>query len=93
MSRWVKHSTVCNVDWKVLQTEDGQYTHEQVMKAIFLDMRAELQAMRADMASMASTLRCPNFQTVPRKLDQIARNTRKKRKPKAVAAPKLRVVR
>jgi hypothetical protein len=42
---------------------------------------------------MDNVLQCPNFIAVPAKLDRIERNTRKKRKRRAVGKPKLRVVR
>lgn len=86
MSRWVSHSKVSGTEWNVLENDNGRYEHDQVMKALLMDIRAELKRLN-------SILRCPNFIAVPSKLDQIAKNTRKRRKPKVVGKPKLRVVR
>lgn len=86
MSRWRKHSDLKNTDWLILENDNGRYDHDQVMKALLLDIREELRRLN-------TVLQCPNFIAVPSKLDQIAKNTRKRRKPRAIGKPKLRVVR
>lgn len=52
-----------------------------------------LATIRDELRRLNNVLQCPNFIGVPSKLDRIERNTRKRRKPKAVGKPKLRVVR
>jgi hypothetical protein len=86
MSKWISHAKVANTDWMVLENDNGRYEHDQVMKALFMDIRNELRRLN-------QVLQCPNFIAVPSKLDQIAKNTRKRRRPKTVGKPKLRVVR
>lgn len=71
------------VDW---QTFDGNnFTWEQVLVEVMMDVRSELERLN-------KVLQCPNFVAVPAKLDRIEKNTRKRRKPRAVGKPKLRVV-
>ena len=86
MSRWVPHKNLRNVDWSISENDNGRYDHDQVMRAIMLDIREELKRLN-------NVLQCPNFIAVPSKLDQIVKNTRKRRKPRVVGKPKLRVVR
>lgn len=79
-------------NWVIAGDDGVVRTWEEVYVALLMDLRDELRTMRADMASMASTLRCRNFLDIPHKLERIKRNTTKKRKPRVVT-PKLRVVR
>jgi len=49
-----------------------------------------------ELRTLNRTLACPNFQDIPRKLDQIVKNTRKRKRKvakKAAGVPSLRVVR
>lgn len=58
---------------------------QRVQIAALYDIRDELQRLN-------SLLHCSNFTAIPLKLDRIEKNTRKKRKPRAVGKPALRVV-
>lgn len=73
-------------NWSLPTTADGKIqTWEHVQIAVLMDIRDELKSLNA-------VLHCPNFLAIPSKLDTIAKNTRKKRKPRVVGKPKLRVV-
>lgn len=73
-------------DFTMTTGEDGLYRDEMVIVGLLADVRDELRKLNRVFA-------CPNFQQVPQVLRQIRRNTAKKRKPRAVGKPKLRVVR
>ena len=77
-----------NVETTITVQDDGRHTAspEIITMCMLATIRDELRRLNA-------VLQCPNFIAVPSKLDQIAKNTRKRRKPKAVGKPKLRVVR
>ena len=75
-----------NWQWNESPDKDGDYSWNQAIVSVLTDIREELQKLN-------SVLQCPNFIAVPSKLDQIAKNTRKRRKPLIVGKPKLRVVR
>ena len=76
-----------NVTTSMTQNDDGSHTaaNETIMMCMLATIRDELRRLN-------HVLQCPNFIAVPAKLDQIAKNTRKRRKPRAVGKPKLRVV-
>jgi hypothetical protein len=76
-----------NVDTSITIQDDGRHTAptETIMMCMLATIRDELRRLN-------HVLQCPNFIAVPAKLDQIAKNTRKRRKPRAVGKPKLRVV-
>ena len=61
-----------NVGWGTL--DSPHFTWEQVQVEVLMDIRYELQRLNGLLA-------CPNFMAIPRKLERIARNTAKKRKP------------
>jgi hypothetical protein len=66
---------LANLNW-VPGDEAGQApTWERVNTAILLDIRDELRKMN-------QTLRCPDFQSIPRVLKEIRRNTTKPKKAK-----------
>jgi len=75
-----------NWQWNEQPDKGGGYSWNQAIVSVLTDIREELQALNR-------VLQCPNFIEVPRKLDQIAKNTRKRRKTRVVGKPKLRVVR
>jgi hypothetical protein len=75
-----------NWQWNESPDKSGSYSWNQAIVSVLTDIREELQKLN-------SVLQCPNFIAVPSKLDQIAKNTRKRRRPKIVGKPKLRVVR
>lgn len=77
--------TTKNCDWALTPNVDGKYDFPAAQLAVLMDIRDELKRLN-------NVLQCPNFIAVPAKLDQIAKNTRKRRKPRAVGKPKLRVV-
>ena len=72
-------------DWSLSPNADGRYGIDVAQLSVLMDIRDELQRLNG-------ILQCPNFIAVPAKLDQIAKNTRKRRKPRAMGQPKLRVV-
>jgi hypothetical protein len=61
--------------WNLANNEGQIGTWEKVQVAVLMDIRSELRRLN-------STLQCPNFIDIPRKLDRIARNTAKKKKVK-----------
>jgi hypothetical protein len=62
-----------NVDWFANDKTKNIETWERVGIAVLIDIREELQTLNA-------LLRCPNFLSIPARLETIARNTRKPRK-------------
>lgn len=73
-----------DTDWNV--TIDGNsWSHDQIHMALLVDIRRELKKLNAVFA-------CPNFLEVPRTLRDIKRNTAKRKRPKVIGKPKLRVV-
>jgi hypothetical protein len=76
-----------DADWDLPTLPNGRLKDWQYVPiAVLMDIRDELKRLN-------NVLQCPNFIAVPAKLDRIERNTRKKRKRRAVGKPKLRVVR
>lgn len=75
-----------NWQWNESPDKAGNYTWNQAIVSVLTDIREELQRLNG-------VLQCPNFQAIPRKLDRIGRNTAKRKRPKVVGKPKLRVVR
>lgn len=73
-----------DVNWNAADA-DGSITWDRVPVAILMDIRDELKKLNA-------LLHCHNFTDIPHKLERIKRNTAKKRKPRVVGKPKLRVV-
>lgn len=73
-------------NWAVANDEGKTLSWDEVQVAVMMDIRDELKRLNA-------VLHCPNFLDIPHKLERIKRNTTKKRKPRVVAKPKLRVVR
>lgn len=59
--------------WKLPATET--FSRDYAFIGLLMDLRDELQRLN-------NLLHCPNFQAVPRKLDQIRANTTKPRKRK-----------
>lgn len=82
-------SAARNLNWTVHITDDNCWSYEQIQVALLNDIRAELREVRNRLAP----LQCPNFLAIPQTLKRISRNTAKKRKPKVIGKPKLRVVR
>lgn len=80
----MRNPTRRNSTWETPQGNQFQWQHVQV--ELLMDIREELQSLNA-------VLHCHNFLDIPHKLERIKRNTSKKRKPKVVGKPKLRVVR
>lgn len=66
-----------NVQWN-LGTTYPNANWEQAKAALLMDIRDELQTLN-------QLLACPNFIAIPRKLDEIARNT--KRTPRVKKKP------
>lgn len=74
-----------NWDWNDKPDKAGNYTWAQAQVSVLQDIRDELQQLNR-------IIGCPNFIAVPEILRGIKRNTGKKRKPRVVGKPKLRVV-
>lgn len=75
-----------NWQWNEDPDSDGSRSWNQAIVSVLTDIREELQSLNA-------VLHCHNFMDIPHKLERIKRNTARKRKPKVVGKPKLRVVR
>jgi hypothetical protein len=78
-----------NTDWALNPNADGTVPHADAELAVLMDIRDELKLVNQKLA----VLQCPNFLAIPHTLKRISRNTTKKRKPRTVGKPKLRVVR
>lgn len=82
----VPYTDLSNSNPWLWTNEDGSSTTDTWQLAVLLSIRDELRRLNA-------VLHCSNFLDIPHKLERIKRNTTKKRKPRVVAKPKLRVVR
>jgi hypothetical protein len=78
-------------DWNVTTPVTVQDDGTSTASAETISM-CMLATIRDELRRLNQVLQCPNFIAVPAKLDQIAKNTRKRRKPRVVGKPKLRVV-
>ena len=76
---------------KTLKDDGGSTADTQtIMMATLCVIRDELKVISRKL----NALECGNFLDVPRKLDRIEKNTRKRKRPKVVVGkPKLRIVR
>ena len=74
----VPYSKVANSGWYIGRQDDGRYPHNQVMLALLMDIRGELQRINR-------TLQCQETQAIPRLLRAIRSNTAKPRRAKAKA--------
>lgn len=74
-----------DAQWLVGDADGQVVSWDEVQVAILMDIRDELKRLNA-------VLHCGNFLDIPRKLDRIERNTKKKRR-RVVGKPALRVVR
>ena len=68
-----------NTRWNVVPNSSGIFTYDQAQLAVLMDIRDELQALN-------HLLSCPNFVGIPRTLNQIQRNTVKRRRKPTVKA-------
>lgn len=75
-----------DANWIVGDDTGKVQSWDEVQVAILMDIRDELKRLNA-------VLHCPNFLDIPRKLDKVERNTKKKRRRRVVGKPALRVVR
>ena len=64
---WEEASSYADRNWRVY-TEDGRLSHNQVIKALLIDIRRELK-------SLNSLLHCHNTLEIPRLLRKIRANT------------------
>lgn len=79
-----------DMNWDLANKATGNIeTWERVQIAVLMDIRDELKIVRQRL----SVLECRNFLEIPLKLDRIEKNTRKRKRPKMIEKPKLRVVR
>jgi hypothetical protein len=85
VSKQVPYQELANWNPNLWKNDNGTANTDTLMLAMLCAIRDELRRLNR-------VLQCPNFIAVPAKLDQIAKNTRKRRKPRAVGKPKLRVV-
>lgn len=67
-----------NINWYVANGGGDLYRHSDGTQAYI--QIALLQDIRAELREIRSVLKCANCLAIPHKLDQIARNTAKKRK-------------
>lgn len=84
------------MNWAVANNEGKTLSWDEVQVAVLMDLRDELQAMKGVLFAVSnklSVLQCPNFLAIPHTLKRISRNTAKRKKPRALGKPKLRVVR
>jgi hypothetical protein len=78
MAKWVElersHAMARhkNADWNL---SNPAKTWEEVNAALLMDIRDELQGVRAELKQLNNLLHCENFQRIPRKLDRISANT------------------
>lgn len=73
-----------NAEWTDANN-DGSCTWDQAKIAVLMDIREQLQYI-------AGVLRCSNFQDISRKLERIARQTKRRRKKPLVEKPNQRIV-
>lgn len=64
-----------DAQWQLNLSATGTVTTADAQLAVLMDVRDELKLLNA-------LLRCDNFLAIPRKLDDIRRNTAKKRRKK-----------
>lgn len=65
-----------DTNWDFTATPDGgMQTWEQAQVAVLMDIRDELKRLN-------HLLNCPNFTSIPHKLESIRKNTTKRRKRK-----------
>lgn len=69
---FVSHRDHQNSSWSLWQNPDGTFSSETVTRAILLDIRTELSRMN-------NVLQCHNTVRIPGILDQIAKNTKKRK--------------
>ncbi len=69
-----------NGNWTIKLNADGTAPWDGAQLAVLMDIREELKALNLKM----NVLRCPDFLAIPRKLDQIKRNTSRKKKRQPV---------
>jgi len=62
-----------NVNWSIPRNEAGTVSWDGAKMAVLMDIRDELRKLNR-------LLHCDNFLRIPMKLDQIERNTKKKRR-------------
>ena len=62
-----------NVNWQLNVDSLGRVSNEDAHLAVLMDLREELQRLN-------QILMCPNFLAIPRKLDAICHNTKKKKR-------------
>ena len=86
MTKQVSAQKHFGTEWQITENDNGSVPTPDAQLAVLMGIRFELQRLNR-------LLHCHNFMDIPRKLERIKRNTAKKRKPKAVGKPKLRVVR
>jgi len=69
-----------NGNWTIRKNADGTVSYDGAQLAVLMDIREELKAMNLKL----NVLRCGDFLAIPRKLDQIKRNTNRKKKPQPI---------
>lgn len=74
-----------NTNWRVRSpfTTEAADSTEHAMLAVLMDLRTELQTLNARLIEVRDRLafaQCPDFRALPRVLQQIRRNTTKRRR-------------
>ncbi len=64
-----------NLNWRIQRTPQNTVAKCDAQLAVLMDIRHELQRLN-------DLLHCPNFLSIPHKLDAIRCNTAKPRKPR-----------
>lgn len=85
MGKFVRSDHCRDWDWQLWQEDNGGFGNDQVTHAILMDIRRELRRLN-------NVIQCTNFIRIPAVLDEIKRNTKKRKRPKPTGKPKLRVV-
>lgn len=73
MGQWVNHGHVKGTRWQLWKNDDNRYSDAQVLHALLMDIRDELERLNA-------LLHCGNFTSIPATLREIRVNTMKRKR-------------
>jgi hypothetical protein len=85
LAKKIPYTDLANSNPYLWKNDDGSAATDTWQLAVLLAIRDELKSLNA-------LLHCSNFTAIPDILRSVKRNTTKRRKPRAVGKPKLRVV-
>lgn len=69
-----------NANWVLTKPDGSVIDANHAILATLMDIRDELQLLVSEMRFVNQTLRCPDFQSIPRMIKRIRANTAKPRK-------------